>query len=287
LKRAIRLGLVPALLAIVCVQQLAVPQQAAAGVKRTAAVSPEGSNAGKKEVAALCGPDEQVIGGGGAVLGGYGTERLTFLTPRNNPLGEQDSFTVRAETPGHHASPFRVAAYAVCIHHVDVRRHQIVRGLSTYSSSVFKSAEARCPGGTVAFGSGAQLGTNSLVDLNGLVGLQLNRVSGPLDISRATAREDVTGTTQNWLVASFAICAEPYGDIRPEGTIAPGNVAFHACGDGRLVHGPGGGGGLTDGGPAYLSAIVPSVRLENVLVEMTDPLHPSIGGMVASATCAL
>jgi hypothetical protein len=175
----------------------------------------------------------------------------------------------------------------VCIHHVDVRRHQIVRDFSTYSSSVFKSAEARCPGGTVAFGSGAQVGTNYLVDHNGLVGLQLSRVSGPLDIARATAREDVTGTTRNWLVASFAICAEPRGDIRAEGTIAPGAVAAHTCSSGRLVYGPGGGGGLTDGGPAFLSAIVPSVRLENVLVEMTDPLHPSIGGMVASATCAL
>ena len=148
MKRATRRAVVPVLIAIVCVQQrVAVSSLGAVpGLKRTSALSPPG-NEGKKEVSALCDAGQHVIGGGGAILGGFGTERLSRLVPEDAELGSKDAFIVRAETPAHHASPFRVAAYAVCADSEGLLRYKIVRDISEQSSASFQTALARCPVG--------------------------------------------------------------------------------------------------------------------------------------------
>lgn len=58
-----------------------------------------------------------------------------------------------------------------------------------------------------------------------------------------------------------------------------------SCG-GYRVHGLGGGGGLADGGPAWLCKIYPTGDPRQVQVELTGALYPSMAGMVANATCA-
>ena len=52
------------------------------------------------------------------------------------------------------------------------------------------------------------------------------------------------------------------------------------------VIGPGGGGGLTDGGPVWLHDIIPQASTQSVIVRMTGPLYPSSGGMAVHMSCA-
>ena len=81
----------------------------------------------------------------------------------------------------------------------------------------------------------------------------------------------------------------PVGGIHAEGTVGQvdGEKSTHKCSNGTFVHGAGGGGGpFIDGRDAYLQYIIPSEELTHVFVRLTQPLDPSVGGMVASATCA-
>jgi hypothetical protein len=174
-------------------------------------------------------------------------------------------------------------------------RYQIVPGASAKDSQAFKDAEARCPDDTVAFGAG---GLIVYPDFSGFppparVGLQMVRPSGPLDIARATGREYGDGIEDgylgNWEVEAWAICAPLAGDIHAEGTggLVDGEKATHECSTGTFVASAGGGGGpFIDGGDAYLQYVIPSEELTHVFVRLTQPLDPSVGGMVASATCA-
>src|SRR4029453_1930338 len=114
--------------------------------------------------------------------------------------------------------------------------------------------------------------------------LQLNRTSGPLDISRAAGRESVIGYAGQWNLHSFAVCAQPQGQIHASDTVAAGARTTNYCSNGLYTHGAGGGGGLTDGGPVWLQEIYPHYDLRGVDVALTGPTYPSIGGVVAHQT---
>jgi hypothetical protein len=236
-----------------------------------------------------CPASKHIVGGGGRVLG-RSDVRLTALMPIS--ISEQpdpalpDRFHAIAQAPSlsQSGNAWRVVAYAICAdrNFLDDRNYQIVPDANHLSSSAqFQRSAAVCPAGTVAYSAGANIESP-----NGRVGLQLNRTSGPQDISRATARED-TGYTGSWKVRSYAVCAGSSGSMHFEDTIAPGAFAEHRCGGSYQLHGPGGGGGLTDGGPSWLTRIEPDTLHKKVTVQLTAPLSPSIGGMVAHATCAL
>jgi hypothetical protein len=115
------------------------------------------------------------------------------------------------------------------------------------------------------------------------------RTSNPLDIGRATAREDASGHPLNWAVQAYAICArrttESFG-LHFAGTLESGIEATHDCSttSGNEVVGPGGGGGTVDGGPVLLQKIYPSIDKKRVTVKMTG-LFPD-GRVLASPTCA-
>jgi hypothetical protein len=264
------------------------PAAALLGVFRVDDISGTLSLDSPKDATVAC-PDGVLVGGGAEIEGGGedpATEpRLTHLVPTGN------QFFAMAETPNH-ASEARwlLRVYAICADGVD--SSQVVPGISEEDSQSFKDAEARCPDGTVAFGAGGQISYNSGDPFPGRVGLQLVRPSEPLDITRATGREYGDGIEDgyigNWRVHAWAICVAPAGGIHAEGTIEPlGERANHECSSGTFVHGAGGGGGpFIDGGDAYLQYIIPSEELTHVFVRMTQPLDPSVGGMVASATCA-
>jgi hypothetical protein len=110
----------------------------------------------------------------------------------------------------------------------------------------------------------------------------MTRTSGPLDISRATGRGD-NAYSGSWTLTSYAICALPAGGIHSEATIAPGVFATHHCTPGDSVAGPGGGGGLVDGGPVYLKVLYPFSNFD-VEVQMTGFLPDR--KVLASPTCA-
>jgi hypothetical protein len=286
LPRRLRVPLLVAMAALVGGLQLAVPSPAAAisGLQRTAGFSESGT-APAKVAKAYCPEGKRVLGGGGLIYdGGRNQVRLTALEPIHylDP-GEVDWFEVYAQAP-YLADSFswKLAAYAVCADSSALSRYEIVRHWNEPSSYSFQTAAARCPSGTVAYGSGA-----SVLDAKGRVGLQLNRTSGPLDISRAAARDDSGPFFGQWTLESAAVCAEPRGAIHAEGQSAPGAEATDTCNSGFHTHGPGGGGGLTDGGPVWLKKIYPRNDLRGVDVALTGPLYPSIGGMVAHQTCGL
>ena len=231
-----------------------------------------------------CPSGKHVVGGGGDVIG-RSDVRLTRLFPAE---GSPDHFQVIAQAPNVSPSgnPWTVDARAICADRapLDARHYRIVEDPDERinTSAQFQQTHARCPAGTVAYSAGADIQSP-----NGRVGLQLNRTSGPQDISRATARED-TGYPGSWEVRSYAVCADPSGlGMHFEDTITPGPYAEHRCGGNYQLHGAGGGGGLDDGGTSWLTRLEPDLIHKTVQVEMTGPLLPSIGGMVAHAICAL
>lgn len=183
-----------------------------------------------------------------------------------------------AETQFQGGGPtWRVAAYAVCANRKALGdKYTIVPG-HTNGSARFKTALARCPAGTVAYGTGAA------VPSNGRIGLQMTRTSSPLDISRATGRAD-NNYSGSWALTSYAICAQPAGGLHAEATIAPGDALIHRCSSlTQVVAGPGGGGGLTDGGQVWLKTLYPHAD-NDVLVQMTGSLPDN--QVLASPTCA-
>lgn len=109
----------------------------------------------------------------------------------------------------------------------------------------------------------------------------MNRTSGPQDIARVSAREQEEGALTAWTLFSYAICAKPPPAMNVRTMITGGNETSAFCDSGWDVIGPGGGGGLSDGGPAWLHDIIPHIERDtpaNVTVRMT---RPPLGGMVA------
>lgn len=235
-----------------------------------------------KRVRAQCPAGKDVIGGGAwADDGGRKKVRLTSMQPLHDYGGETDFFEAVAEAP-HLFSGYdwHLGAFAICAN--PLPGYKVVHGQFTErSSKTFQTAVAGCPSGTVAYSAGA-----TILWAEGRVGLQLSRTSGPLDITRAAAREDTVPFAGEWQLASSAVCAAPRNGIHAEGEIAQGSEASSTCDGTSLVHGAGGGGGLTDGGPVWLQKVYPRHGLKAVDVALTGPLNPSIGGMVAHHTCA-
>lgn len=252
------------------------------GVERVAGTSQGGTDRTQFAVA-KCDPDQDVVGGGAWISdGGRNRARLVALTPLHVASGA-DQWTAVAQAPaGGNAFSWKVAAYALCVREGSLWDYKIETA-SYGSTGQFKTIHASCLGGRVAWGSGAQVFSSDGYG-SGRIGLQLNRTSGPLDISRAAARTDGS-FSGNWTLFSTAICARPNMAVGFLGQSDPGAEAEVSCGD-RTVHGPGGGGGLTDGGPVWLRKIYPTTDLDRVQVELTGALHPSIGGMAATSTCA-
>lgn len=241
----------------------------------------EGGHEPVQQAVAYC-PNGKVAIGAGAYINDHGRNRvrLTFLVPYE--AGPRGAVLAVAEAPDLDRSfGWKLAAYAVCADASAFDRYEIVYGKSQYDDHrSFKTAAAVCPPGTVAYGAGAKI----TPVYPGHVGLHLIRTSGPLDITRAAARDDgrLFGP---WTLWSYGICANPLGGIHARGEIKPGPEATATCPFPYLVHGSGGGGGLTNGGPVWLNKIYPSADLRTVSVRMTGVL-PS-GTMTVQPTCAL
>lgn len=267
----------------------AVPSTAAAidGWERHIGTSPIDDEPSKL-ARAECSPGKRVVGGGAAINDGNRKRvRLVGLSP------SPSSFVAIAEAP-HLFSGYdwSVTAYAICVDADELSRYQIVSDSLEVPATggPFAHTAARCPSGTIAYGAGGTVVAPNRVVYSyasGQIGLQMSRTSGPQDIARIAAREQTEGSVLRWTLRSHAICAEPPAAMNVRGASAPGDEARAWCDSGWKVIGPGGGGGLTDGGAVWLQDVIPQATTPSVIVRMTGPLYPSIGGMAVQMSCAL
>ncbi|HEU4423914.1 MAG TPA: hypothetical protein VFR67_15390 [Pilimelia sp.] len=259
--------------------QLATATPAAAtlpGLVRATPVSSPSNGAQVKNATAVCPPFTVVVGGGARVSGINSSQmRLTRMMPVTSGSSSYYAVTAEAPTPAY-VGNWQVTAYAVCAGLPAGYKIEPAAN-SAHNSGTFKQTAAVCSGGRRAIGGGAAVGG---FGATGQIGLQLSRASGPLDIWRATGREDADGFGGDWHVTAWVICVNPIGAQVAYGS---GSQSANAdCPGTTQVHGAGGGGGLSDAGPVFLRVVEPLPGLRRVTAAMTGP-YP--GGMVAQAVC--
>jgi hypothetical protein len=240
-------------------------------------------------VTANCRPFDVVVGGGARVVDPSRRVRLTHLVPRE-PAGDDNfgHFLAAAEAPVGFTGTWTLQAFAICAPQYQVPGYQIVgRSAWTQTDSPFLQVTESCPDDQLVIGTGA-----AVYESDRHVGLQLNRSSGPMDISRATARED-DGYEPGWALGSFAICVDNTPSRRVPGQHVVASlhdgpygetICTNAEGRPTFVHSVGGGGGTIDSGRAWLQVLEPFDRLKKVRVRLTAPTDA--GGVAVYAICA-
>jgi hypothetical protein len=242
-----------------------------------------------KSVKAYCPDDMYVLGGGGEIRDdGHDIARMTSLHPVSP--GGLDYFEASAETffEGQY-EPWSLAAFAICAPESSLDDYHVAAAqYINQESDPYVKGSVGCRGDTVAYSAGASI-LDFVPSFKGRIGLQMVRTSGPLDIARATARENGPLDTPNpWWFYVYAVCAKKQGDIHVEGAGDPdGDLEVTSfCND--YVHGAGGGAsgpGISDAGRSWIKSIVPSHALRSMTATMVGPDQPR-GGVVTSHTCA-
>jgi hypothetical protein len=252
-----------------------IPAVAAPGLKLYNAEPSPKLPAGLKQVVAHC-PTGKRIFDGGASIDDLGLNRAFFfrLEPIRDVKG--DYYIAMAAANGISGN-WSISAYAICGNDVPGLGYYPSTSLS--SSATFRAWSSRCPAGKRVVGTGA-----TVQDNRGEVGIQMTRASGPLDIARATARDDANGYSGTWRLTSIAMCANADAVVfhPPASAISTQQGASVNCPLGTWVSGAGGGGSLTDSGPFWLRGLLTAPDLRSVRAYMTGV--PATG-MVAQAIC--
>lgn len=178
-----------------------------------------------------------------------------------------------------------MAAYAVC---ADADTQVVQYEVRNPDSDPYVQGWVDCPGNSKTYSAGGAI-VYPHNDRQGRIGLQMIRTSGPMDIGRATARENTPLDTPNsWSLNVYAVCAVPQqGEglhVEGEGDTDGDLEVKSSC---AFVHGPGGGAsgpGISDAGPSWLKAIIVDDLLLTVTVNMAG-YDPPLGGVVAHHTC--
>ena len=246
-----------------------------------------------KSVKAFCPQDSVVMGGGGEIDDdGNDIARLTGLVPVNASPRDYYEASAEAWYEGQY-EPWSLTAYAICAPAAAVKNHQVYSAPAIAPEpKMFLSGTAACQGDRVAYGAGGAV-VDPFSNFRGRIGLQMVRTSNPLDIGRATAREDSSpnGTPNAWYLMTYVVCAKAQGGVHTEGLGAPSGslTAKSYCDSGsQEVHGFGGGAsgpGVTDAGRSWLKALAPDTGLRGMSATMVGFAPPS-GGVVAHHTCA-
>jgi hypothetical protein len=133
----------------------------------------------------------------------------------------------------------------------------IITATSTTDSADHKSAQADCPVGTVAIGSGATIE-------GGLGQVNLEAVVPSTDSVSATGYEDANGTNNQWSVTAQAICADP----------PPGHILVYATSiqdsNNKSVTASCPGNTVTIGSGALLGGSFGDVELEEIRPQLTS-----------------
>jgi hypothetical protein len=242
-----------------------------------------------KNVRAHCPQGYVVLGGGGEVDDdGNDIARLTGLVPVKASPRNYYEASAEAWYEGQY-EPWSLTAYAICAPASQVDNHWVYsETVDNPQSKTFLDGTASCEGDRVAYGAGGAI-LDPFPHFQGRLGLQLVRTSNPLDIGRATAREETPLDTDNpWWLTTYVVCAKDDGKVHTEGANAPvGSLTATSTCDRATDEVQGGGGGasgpgISDAGRSWLKAIVPSEH--SVTTTMVGYQVPS-GGVVAHHTC--
>ena len=155
---------------------------------------------------AACSPGKRLIGVGGLIdSNGPGQDKLVLTAVRPSTDLARVAVT-GAEDEGGYAGGWRATAVGVCV--TPVAGQQLATATSAVNSTAFKPVVAVCPPGTRIHSGGFDIGSG---------GGQVNLTASFLDYDvagdpsrhgfEAQAREDQTGYSGLWRVATFAICA--------------------------------------------------------------------------------
>jgi hypothetical protein len=249
-----------------------------AGLELVTATSATDSSSDKAAVA-TCPVSKLVTGVGGRLKGAGGQVFMDDLISFPNPAtGVQ---VVGIEDQSGTGANWSATAYAIC-----ANSSQLVTDMSPIDSDFHKEAFAECPAGRLPSGGGG--------DLTGALGaVTMNTLSAFILENAAFIQSDETqsGTTGDWFVRGFAICATPLPGLQQVEAMSAFNSsliknAVVTCPAGKQVVGPG---GLAGGsGQVFLDQIVPNASLTSVVAQAQEDQDLTSGNwlVAAEAICA-
>ncbi len=136
---------------------------------------------------------------------------------------------------------------------------QVVHHVGSNDSTTEKSAAAICPQGKFVLGAGGDLRPLDTFNV-GLTQVIPGSPAAALKSSQATAREVNFGTSSNWSVGAYAICAKPLPGLE---RVLANSPRDSAPSKGATVHCPPGKGLVSAG--ASLSAVNGNVVLDDLI----------------------
>jgi hypothetical protein len=216
------------------------------------------SNSSNKGAVATCPAGKRVLGTGAELDGAGRQVFVNAITPASG-LNSVTVFAVEDDDGA--TANWSVTGYAVCANPVAGR--QRVVATSTTGSPVLQSAQADCPTGKQLTGLGGDIaggGGDVILD-------ELEPTTTALTSALVVAGEDEDGTTANWSVRAFAICADAAERVVTTPIVSDSNdkEATANCPAPKQVTGAGG--DITSGGgQVRLDRIVPGSGLTGVTV---------------------
>jgi len=231
---------------------------AGSGLELVAQQSPTDST-GAKSVTALCPTGKMVVGAAGQInVGTAGKAVLEDVTPLPNLTGVN---VVGTETGAGTTANWSVKAYAICAYPLVTM--QMVSQASIVDSNS-KALLLTCPTNTQVIGAGGQvnIGTSGPVGLHEITPETATTV-------RVIAGEIGKGTSANWNMNGYAICAWPplgLQTVRTTSTVDSKHakaVVAH-CPAGKRVVGAGADITANDGSHVMLDEITPLPDLSGV-----------------------
>jgi hypothetical protein len=172
------------------------------GLERAVKVSVSDSAPAKSAIA-NCPAGKKLIGAGGRINpSATGKLALDEITPHPNLSGVA---VVGVETPGGTPSNWSLSGYAICETSTVLHRLELKKAQGAIDSSAAKSATAVCSPNKKVVGAGGRIDTGP-GDTGKVV---LDEITPLPDLSGVTAVgvETGGGTSDNWWVFAYAICA--------------------------------------------------------------------------------
>jgi hypothetical protein len=245
---------------LAAVQALVASQaEAVSGLQRITKTSVSDSSTSKK-VAARCPAGQNVLGGGGTVVGGRGQVILQRLEPVQTATDSRFVVAAREDGTGY-ASNWRLTAYALCAD--PLPGYAILPSTSGVANSNSpQSTISFCIGQTqVGFGGRVNGGAGQ-VHLTNLV----RDTNGDINFTLIAGQEDANGFGGAWNVTGYAVCANTQANFTTVTASSPASSqnksATVSCPAGTRVHSAGGQLLPAGSGPVDRSLVIDNVAID-------------------------